>query len=438
MKITFVAPATDVSRRKGRRCLGTPFFHYYKLGIATMAGATQPGFEVEAIDEFVDLWDPATHPTDVVAISTLTALAPRAYRIADTVRARGIPVILGGMHPTFLPDEALQHADAIVTGQGEAVWGQVCADLEARFLKPVYDGCCTDVEIHVPPARREIFTNRKYPPLDLIQFSRGCVHRCRFCSVNAFFDMRYHRRPIDEVKAEFPTLKRKHLMIADDNIYGDRRYGMQILEAIAPLQKYTGIQGTTDMAFDDEMMDAAKEAKVSAVFIGIESIVPGSLAESQKTHNQIDRYADAVESFHKRGIFVEGGLMFGFDSDEPDVFERTLAAVEKINLDVAQIAVVTPMPGTKLYDRMEADGRIFDRNWEHYDCNHVVFSPRQMTAEQLNDGISWFRKTYYSRRAIARRSFGGMRHFDFITWATQAALNLGFRKNHRLGLDYPP
>lgn len=438
MKITLVAPATDISRRTGRRTKGTPFFQYYKLGIATIAGATPPEFEVEAIDEFVDLWDPETQETDAVALSTLTALAPRSYRIADVFRKRGIPVIIGGMHPTFLPEEAQQHADAIILGQGELVWPQVCRDLQDKNLQPVYDGCKADPQINVPPARRDIFTNRKYPPLDMVQFSRGCIHHCRFCSVNAFFDGRYHRRPIKDVVAEFPTLKRKHLMIADDNLYADRDYCLKALQALAPLQKYVGIQGTLDMAFDEEVMDAAKAAKVSAVFVGIESVVPDSLAESNKGHNDIERYAEAIENFHRRGIFVEGGLMFGFDHDTPDVFERTMAAMDKIRLDVAQIAAVTPMPGTDLFDRLEQEGRIIDRDWEHYDCNHVVFTPKQMTVKQLEEGLDWCRQTYYSRRAILHRSLMNRRYFDFITWATQTALNLGFRKNHRLGLDYPP
>lgn len=403
-----------------------------------MAGTTPPDFEVEAIDEFVDLWDPATHKTDAVAISTLTALAPRAYQISEAFRRRKIPVILGGMHPTFLPDEAINHADAIVTGHGEFAWKQVCEDLKNGRLKQVYDGCPESFEIHIPPARRDIFTNKRYPPLDMIQFSRGCVNRCRFCSVNSFFKGRYYYRPIEEVQEELALLKRKHLMVADDNLYADRKYCLKALSALAPLKKYLGIQATVDMAFDDEVMDMAKEAKVGAVFIGLESVVQDSLDEANKRHNPIERYAEVVQSFHKRGIFVEGGLMFGFDQDGPDVFEKTLAAVEKIRLDVAQIAVVTPMPGTELYDRLDAEGRIFDRNWEHYDCNHVVFSPKGMTVEQLNNGLKWMRKEFYRRRAIARRSYRGFRRFDTITWATQTALNLGFRKNHRLGLDYPP
>jgi radical SAM superfamily enzyme YgiQ (UPF0313 family) len=439
VKITLVSPATDISRRrKGARPRGTPFFHYYKLGLATMAGATPPEFQVEAIDEFVDWWDPTTHQTDAVAISTLTALAPRAYTIAKAFRARGIPVILGGMHPTFMPEEAAEHADAIVFGQGEVVWEQLCRDLAAGELKPIYDPGECDSWIAVPSARRDIFTNRAYAPLDILQFSRGCTHRCRFCSVNAFFKCRYHRREIDEVKAEFPTLKRKHLMVADDNLYADRDYCLKVFEALAPLKKYTGVQATMDMALDDEVMDAAKEANVSAVFVGFESVVGDSLAESAKRHNTIDRYAEAIDAFHRRGIFVETGLMFGFDHDEPDVFEKTLAAMDKINVDVAQVAVVTPMPGTGLFDIMNAEGRITDRNWEHYDCNHLVFEPKLMTSQQLNDGVTWFREQFYSRRAIFRRSVRNKRHFDFITWATQTALNLGFRKNHRLGLDYPP
>lgn len=438
MKITLVAPASDVSRRTGPRAKGTSYFHYYKLGVATLAGATPEGVDVEVIDEIVDLWDPRTHPTDAVAISTLTALAPRAYAIAAEFRDRGIPVVLGGMHPTLLPDEAAQHADAIVLGQGETVWEQVCLDLELGRLKPRYDGMCTESRISVPPARRDVFRNRLYPPLDIVQFSRGCVHRCRFCSVNAFFDGRYHWRPIDEVKAELRTLTRKHLMVADDNLYGNREYCLEALAALAPLGKYLGIQATVEMAFDKEVMAAARAAKVGAIFVGIESIVPESLAESAKTHNQVEKYAEAIAAFHDAGIFVEGGLMFGFDHDDADVFARTLDFVNAIKLDVAQVAVVTPMPGTELFDRLRAEGRITDANWANYDCNHVVFRPGRMTELELLNGVEWFRKRFYSRRAIAQRAWAGRHWFDAMTLATQVALNWGFRRNHLLGLDYPP
>jgi len=438
VKITFVAPATDISRRTGRRPKGTPFFHYYKLGIATLAGATPSDFEVEAVDEMVDLWDPARHPTDVVAISVLTALAPRAYQIADTFRKRNIPVVLGGMHPTFLPNEAADHADAVIMGAGELVWPAVCRDLLINSLQHVYRADPTSAQINVPAARRDLFTNRFYPPLDLIQFSRGCIHHCNFCSVNAFFSRHYYWRPIEEVQAELPLLRRKHLMVADDNIYGNRDYCLRALATLAPLRKYIGIQGTVDMAFDDEVMNAAREAKVSAVFVGLESIVPGALEESNKRHNQIDRYAEAIAAFHKRGIFVEGGLMFGFEHDDPTVFKRTMQAMQKIKLDVAQIAVVTPMPGTDLFTRLEREGRIIDRDWRNYDCNHVVFQPKQMTVLQLMNGLELCRREFYSRRAILRRSVHALFSFNFVTWATQTAFNWGFRHNHQLGLDYPP
>ena len=438
MKISLLAPASDVSRRVGRRAKGTSYFHYYKLGIATIAGATPPDIEVEAIDEIVDLWDPRTHQTDAVAISTLTALAPRAYAVAAELRARGIPVILGGMHPTFLPDEAAAHADALVLGQGEIVWPEVCRDLQNGNLRKIYDARGCAPEISVPPARRDIFHNPKYPPLDIVQFSRGCTHHCRFCSVNAFFDGKYHWRPIAEVEAELATCKRKHLMIADDNLYGNREYCLQVLTALAPLRKYLGIQATVEMAFDREVMDAAKDARVGAIFVGIESIVSGSLDESAKWHNDVDKYAEAIDEFHKRGIFVEGGLMFGFDHDEPDVFAKTFEFVKKIGLDVAQVALVTPMPGTQLFDRLHEEGRIIDRNWAHYDCNHAVFEPTRMSVLELMNGVEWFRKKYYSFAEIAGRSRAGWRWFDTVTWGTQLALNWGFRRNHELGLDYPP
>lgn len=438
MKLTLVAPATDTARRTGNRPKGTPYFHYYKLGIATLAGATPPEIDLEVIDETIDLWDPRNHATDAVAVSTMTALAPRAYALAEEFRDRGIPVILGGMHPTFLPDEARRYADAVVLGQGERVWPRVCSDLVAGRLQPVYNGCEAPPYISVPPARRDIFSNPFYPPLDIVQFSRGCIHRCTFCSVNAFFSRQYHRRPIEEVRAELAGCRRKHLMVADDNLYADREYCLEALEALAPLDKNIGIQATLDMALDREVMDAARAAKVRAVFVGIESFIPSSLAGARKTHNRIGDYAAALKEFHKRGIFVEGGLMFGFDHDGPDVFEHTMDQLETLRLDVAQIAIVTPMPGTELFRTLEDEGRITDRDWGHYDCNHAVFEPAGMTGLELTNGVEWFRKVYYSKQRIAQRSLAGLRWFDGITWATQLALNLGFRRNHLLGLDYPP
>ncbi len=438
MKITLVAPASEASRRRGDIPLGTSYFHYYKLGVATIAGATPEGFDVEAIDEFVDSWNPETHETDAVAISVMTALAPRAYAVAEVFRKRNIPVILGGMHVTFLPEEALEHADAVVTGPGELAWAEVCGDLRDGRLKKRYDAPKGGSWISVPPARRDIFTNPFYPQLDMVQFTRGCVHRCRFCSINVFSGGQYQKRKIEEVESEYPDLTRRHLMVADDNLYGDREYCLKALKSLAPLKRYLGVQATVDMAFDEEVMDAAQEAKTGAVFVGLESVIGDSLSETGKTHNPIDRYAEAVASFHRHGIFVEGGLMFGFDHDDPGVFERTLKFIEDIDLDVAQIAVVTPMPGTALHKRMETEGRIFDADWSHYDCNNVVFTPKLMSVEELEQGLAWFRQKYYSRRAIAKRSLSAFKNFDLVTWATQTALNLGFRKNHLLGLDYPP
>jgi len=438
VKLTLVAPASDIARRTGRRPKGTSYFHYYKLGIATLAGATPPEIDLEVIDEMVDLWDPRNHSTDAVAVSTMTALAPRAYTLAAEFRDRGIPVVLGGMHPTFLPDEARRYADVVVLGQGERVWSRVCSDLLAGRLRPIYNGCDVPPQISVPPARRDIFSNSFYPPLDIVQFSRGCIHRCTFCSVNTFFSGRYHRRPIEEVKAELAGCRRKHLMVADDNLYADREYCLEALEALAPLGKNIGIQATLDMGLDREVMDAARAAKVRAIFVGIESVVPGSLEGARKTHNRIRDYAAALKAFHSRGIFVEGGLMFGFDHDGPDVFEHTMAQVEDLHLDVAQIGIVTPMPGTELFRALENERRITDRNWSHYDCNHAVFEPAGMTRLELMNGVEWFRRVYYSRRRIAGRSLSGLRWFNGITWATQLALNLGFRRNHLLGLDYPP
>ncbi|MBZ0271516.1 B12-binding domain-containing radical SAM protein [bacterium] len=439
MKITLVAPASSVSRRRpGHGPRGTSYFHYYKLGLATIAAATPAPFEIETIDEVLDVWDPKTHRTGAVAISALTALAPRAYELAGIFRQRGIPVILGGLHPTACPDEAAAHADAIVIGWGEAVWEALCLDLEAGTLKSKYDGTARTRKISVPAARRDIFTNRHYPQLDMIQFTRGCVYKCHYCSVHAFAGGRFLQRDIDEVRAEFPNLRRWHLMVADDDIYGDRDYALKAFRALAPLKKYTGIQTTMDMAFDDEVMDAARDAKVRAVFVGLETVSMAALAESNKRHNIVAQYADAMRRFHDRGMFVEVGLMFGFDDDGPDVFDETLAMMDEIGADVAQIGIVTPMPGTPLYARLIEEGRIFDFDWSHYDCNHVVFRPARMSVDELYAGAAHCREKFYRRREIARRSLAGWKRFDLVTWGTQTALNLGFRKNHRLGLDYPP
>ena len=425
MKVLLIAPASGNWHQVGRkRFFGGKTFRFSLLSLMTVAAETPPDVEVRIIDEQVQdvPWD---EPFDLVGITCMTAAAPRAYGIAKRFRSRGVPVVLGGMHPTFLPDEALEHVDAICVGEGEGVWPRILEDARNGRLSGVYraDRQHSLAGLRLPP--RSLLDARRYGTVQSVQATRGCPNRCSFCSVSAFHKGSLRCRPADEVVEEVKGLPGRFFMFIDDSLTADRGYALELFRALAPLRKIWISQSTIEIADDDELLQAAAEAGCIGLFVGLESFSESSLLSVDKGFNRVEEYRDRVAVLHTHGIGVEAGIVFGFDTDGPDVFRSTLDLLDDIGIDAIQASILTPLPGTPMYGKM-AD-RIEQHDWSLYDYHHAVFEPARMTAEQLKAGHDWVTREFYRPWRIARRlARMALRPGGFRMMKYAAALNAAY------------
>ena len=373
--------------------------------------------EVEALDFDLD--------ADLVGISFMTYNDPRAYAIADKFRARGTPVFFGGYHPTFLPEEAIQHADAVCIGEAENNLPRMMEDFCAGQLQPFYHSQPVNLAGLARP-RRELIRKQDYAPLEFLQATRGCNYQCSYCSVAAFNAHTLRTRPVDEVIEELKTLGR-HVLFMDDNLMGDRAYALELFRAMLPLGKTWYSQAGLGMAFDDELLDLAVRSGCQGLFIGFETLSEAGLRGFKKKPNLGKDYTTAVRKLHARGIAVCAVFMFGGDEDTTDVFERTLEFLLDSNVETLQATRLRPFPGTPLFTDLESQGRILDKDWSHYDFNHVVFEPLQMSRETLDKGVAWVLRQFHTRRAIARRVWRGLSYLGpGFTLTEILPINLGW------------
>ena len=405
-----------------------------KLSLPAIAAYTPEHWDVEIQDEAVREID-LEHPADLVGISVMTCYAPRAYQLADEFRKRGVPVVLGGVHPTYCPDEALQRCDAIVTGEAEDSWPRLVADFEAgRMLRHYKMEKFPALENYKPP-RVELLSDDAYMTRMCTFTTRGCHFDCEFCSVSPFNGKSTRRRPVPEVISEITRVKqwvagelvarmgkgslrdalkiltKIRLSMEDGSIFAfvddlhnsNRAYCRELWAALKPLNIKWGCQSTLFLGDDEEMVKLAADSGCVSVFVGMESIFEESLGETHKPFNRVKKFEEEIKMFHDHGIMVNPGIVFGFDNDDESVFERTVEFLIKNRCELAYFNILTPLPGTPLYTRYEAAGRIFDRNWAHYDGKYVTFYPTRMTSEQLQEGYYWAQHTFYSLPNIWRR-----------------------------------
>jgi len=386
-----------------------------------VAGLTPPAHQVQIIDETIDDIDFNATP-DLVGITAMTATSPRAYNIADQFRARGIPVVIGGMHASALPREALEHADAVVVGEAENTWPQLLADFDKGSLKPLYQADTRPVLKNLPLPRRELINSKRYLLPHTVQTTRGCPFGCNFCTVTQFFGHSYRFRPVEEVVEEVQQIPGKLVIFVDDNIVAHRSYARELFRALSPLGKKWISQGSLTMAKDEELLQLAAESGCLGMFIGFESLSPENLKNAGKRHNHAESFLEDIERIHKNKISIEGAFVFGFDGDDEGVFERTVDFARQARLEAAQFGVLTPFPGTPLREELEQAQRITDNAWEKYTINNVVFRPSRMSPGILQQGIDWAWKEFYSVPSTFRRL--GLAHsYAPFLWA----LNLNFR-----------
>ncbi|MHC1768827.1 MAG: radical SAM protein [Verrucomicrobiia bacterium] len=405
MRILLVLPAADHVRvtRNHPDVPKRAMLRFSVLPLTTVAALTRPEHSVRIIDENVEPLD-LDAECDLVGVSFMTALAPRAYEIAGVFRKRGKLVIGGGYHPTLCPDDAKAHFDALVIGDAEGSWERVLADAQQGTLRGIYrqtPPCAAAPalpggELRVRTPRRDLLagTARHYATINAVQAGRGCRHACRYCSVTVFHQRTYRHRPVAEVISELRALKGDFIFV-DDNIIADRDYAMELFEAMIPLRKRWVSQCSVLIADDPELLNRAHAAGCRGLFIGIETASQANLAALGKQFNHPQEYTERLARIRRAGIGVIAGMIVGLDADDRTVFEETLRFLDQNQVDALQLNILTPLPGTPLHDEYKAAGRVTDSDWSHYDYRHVVFKPARMTAAELQGGADWLLAQFY-------------------------------------------
>ncbi|HTK77765.1 MAG TPA: radical SAM protein [Gemmataceae bacterium] len=401
MRLTLIYPS--VGRKEGR-----PYVRAWQmqpLSMAVLAGLTPPDVEVRFYDDRLETI-PFDEPTDLVALSVETFTALRSYRIARRFRERGIPVVMGGYHVTLLPEEARLHADAIVVGDAEPVWPRLVDDAKHRRLEPVYDGRGRRSLAGVR-ARREIFRGKRYQNVTLVEFARGCNFRCDFCSITAFHGAAQNHRPPDEVAAEMAATGSRRFFIVDDNLVSQPTQARELCRALIPLGVRWVGQASIHIAQDDELLDLMARSGCQGVLIGMESLDPANLRDMGKGWNLAGgSYADSIARFRRHGLAVYGTFVFGYDNDDAAVVRRSVAFAREQKLFLAAFNHLVPFPGTPLYRRLAAEGRLRTPKWwldPDGRVGDVVFQPRKMSPDELQALCLEARREFFRWGSIIER-----------------------------------
>jgi radical SAM superfamily enzyme YgiQ (UPF0313 family) len=356
--------------------------HPLALGVVAALSADH---QVQIINEALEDIPENNGHSDIVGISANTFNAPNAYRIADRFRAQGTPVVLGGPHTSFLPEECLQHADSIVIGDAEDTWPQVLQDIQEHKLQPRYVSSLQNGSL-IPPPRRDLFKGSS-PHIAYCQISRGCGNKCRFCYLRHLPQATARLRDVSSVVDELRALPQSVILFVDDNIFCNIEYCSQVFQAIKPLHKKWWIQAPADLHHHPSLVALMAESGCFSVSIGFQTASNMNNQQEQILQNHVEDYAQLVQLLHRHGILVDGTFIFGFDGDNPGVFERTADLITRLGLDTYTFYFLTPYPGTEYYDSFDREGRILHRDWSRYDWDHVVIRPKQMTEVELREGV---------------------------------------------------
>ena len=421
MKILLIAPASGNWKKiAARKVFNGKTFRFSMIALLTVAKLSPADAEITLVDEQVDDI-PFNDRYDVVGITCMTSTSPRAFDLCAHFHKRHTPVVMGGFFPSLNPETALEHADAVVVGPAMEAWQQICSDIKQGSLKKVYHG---NPAGKIPQSLpREMIQSSNYSTVNATYATMGCKNKCHFCSISAVYKAKHYTRPINEVIDEVASFKSKFFMFVDDNLTQNREYAIELLERLTPLKKHWITQASIEIAEDEELLKKLAKAGCIGVFIGLESFNAHTLNETEKGFNEPEKYRKAIKTLHRHGLFVQSGVIFGFDDDTVEVFETTLKMLEHIGIDAIQASILTPIPGTPLYEEMKH--HIFDTNLEHYDYRHAIFRPRRMRASHLQAGADWVIRKYYSPWRIVKRTVRwlctpGLTHYTclfVVNWA---------------------
>jgi radical SAM superfamily enzyme YgiQ (UPF0313 family) len=406
------------------------------IGLGIVAALTPEEWDVELVDENWESFD--YRAADLVGITAFTAAANRAYEIAKIYRHRGVPVVMGGIHASMCTAEALQYVDSVVVGEAEVVWPKLITDFENGQLQPVYQGEWGDLA-GLPAPRRDLF-HPGYMFASL-QTSRGCPMDCDFCSVTAFNGRRYRRRPAEEVLAELEQIPQKFIFIVDDNIIGyggkSRQQALELFKGMVArkLNKLWFCQASLNFADDEEVLHWAAKAGCKMVFLGLEAEDVDALNEVNKRLNLkmgVDAYAQAFQRIHRAGISVLGAFIFGMDEDTQTRLWRRTNYMIQSDIDVMQVTFLTPLPGTRLFERLKTQGRLyyvdFPKDWDRFDMGDIVHRPKNICMSQLAETTAACQRRMYSWPALLRKVFRtGMQTRDLMTTMFAWQSNVNYR-----------
>jgi radical SAM superfamily enzyme YgiQ (UPF0313 family) len=375
------------------------------LALTSVAGATPKHWDISYWDENLLQGPPPRDPLpEVVGITVHLTFARRAYELAAWYRSQGARVVLGGLHVLSCPEEALQHADAIAIGDGVQLWPQILADVESGLLQRCYEADFSRPYAHDPPARRVILPREAFLTTTSVIATRGCHNRCGFCYLSTQgLHMPYRMRQVQQVVDEIVSDGQPYAVFIDNNLGSRPDYLRALCAALKPLEIIWSAAVTIDVTDDPSLVRDMALAGCTGVFVGLESLNADNLSAARKRTPAPEDYAGRVRVLHDHGIQVNGSFVLGFDHDRPDVFERTVEWIEANRLECATFHILTPYPGTPLFRQLESEGRILHRNWDQYDTGHVVFKPKNMSCEQLEEGYARCYETLFSHRSIWRR-----------------------------------
>lgn len=426
MKIALISPKGPLYRYKGgifRKSL-----RYQPLTLTTLAALVPAELNAELmlIDESIEEISEDLD-VDLVAMTVISGTAPRSYELAEKFRRRGIIVVLGGPHVTLMPEEASEHADAICTGYAEESWPQLLRDFARDALRPRYQQSPTFSLQNLPPEcqvfpRRDLLDNSKFLTHAVFEATRSCMHNCDFCVAPTAWGRSQFQRPVDWVIEDIRRVGHKKIIFIDLNLTGDTRYARELLTAMVPLKvRWFGLS-TVLITLDPELVQLMARSGCMGVLLGLETLSQASLGDAGKKFNRAVDYADAIRTLHRHGIYIYGCFVFGLDNDTPSIFDETVEFALQTGIDLPRFSVLTPFPGTPLFQQLESEGRILHRNWEKYDGQHVVYQPRNMSPEELAEGHERAWKQVYKWQSIARRLWKARNYRPLAL-----SVNIGYR-----------
>jgi radical SAM superfamily enzyme YgiQ (UPF0313 family) len=400
MKVKLILPALTEAK--------SPFFRPIKyslfppLGLATLAGYLGDEDEIEIQDEHVETLYLDDQP-DLVVIQVYITSARRAYELADLYRARGAHVCLGGLHVTSLPEEAKRRADTIFLGPGEDTWPAFLQDYRAGRPGECYQSKRRSL-CELPPIRRDLIRRHLYLVPNSIVVSRGCPHRCDFCYKESFFagGRGFYTQTVDAALAEIERLPGRHLYFLDDHLFGSERFAEALFDGMRGMGRVWQAAGTVRSVLRPRLLEKAVACGLRSLFVGFETLDDRNLLSQHKHQNRHRSYEAAIRRLHALGVMVNGSFVFGMDGDDETVFARTVEWAVEQGVETATFHILTPYPGTALHRRLEAQGRIFSRDWDLYDTRHVVYRTRGMSPEALEAGYWRAYRDFYRWSAIWR------------------------------------